>query len=271
MVFLPNTQKAALAFPAMPRFKVGLQLHPQGTGTDALQAAWQAADAMGVDSLWVWDHFFPICGDPDATHFEAFSLLAAMAVTTRRATIGAMVACNSYRNPDLLADMSRTIDHLSGGRYVLGIGAGWFERDYNEYGYIFGTAARRLDALSAALPRIEERLAKLNPPAKGPMPILIGGGGEQKTLKLVAQYAQMWNCSSNDLDVIAHKNGIIDKWCAELGRPPSEIERTALVQPGVNPDDYLAAGVTHLIMSMGHPFDLAPIQRLIDARICASS
>jgi probable F420-dependent oxidoreductase len=247
-------------------YKVGLQLHPQATATDSLQAAWQAADAMGVDSLWVWDHFYPLYGDPDAEHFEAFSLLAAMAVTTRRATIGAMVACNSYRNPELLADMSRTIDHLSGGRYVLGIGAGWFERDYTEYGYEFGTAGRRLNALTEALPRIKSRLAVLNPPPKGPMPLLIGGGGEQKTLRLVAEHAQMWNTVSADLEVIAHKNSVIDKWCAEIGRPPSEIERTALVGPDADPDAYLAAGITHLVLTSGTPFDLAPLQRLLDGR-----
>jgi probable F420-dependent oxidoreductase len=250
----------------VPHYKVGLQLHPQATGTDSLQAAWQAADAMGVDSLWVWDHFYPLYGDPDAEHFEAFSLLAAMAVTTRRATIGAMVACNSYRNPDLFADMSRTIDHLSGGRYVLGIGAGWFERDYHEYGYIFGTPGRRLDALATALPRIKERLAKLNPPPKGPMPILIGGGGEKKTLKLVAEHAQMWNTTSDDLEVIARKNNIIDKWCAEIGRNPSDIERSALVGPDADPEAYIAAGITHLVLSIGTPYDLAPLQRLLDGR-----
>jgi probable F420-dependent oxidoreductase len=250
----------------MASFKVGLQIHPQGTDTKTMQAAWQAADALGVDSLWVWDHFYPLYGDPDASHFEAFSLLAAMAVTTRRATIGAMVTCNSYRNPELLADMSRTIDHLSGGRYVLGIGAGWFERDYDEYGYEFGTAGQRLAALAEALPRIKSRLSKLNPPAEGPMPILIGGGGEQKTLRMVAQYAQMWNSTSADLDVIAHKNTVINRWCAEIGRDPGEIERSALVGPDADPIAYMNAGITHLVLTSGHPFELAPLQRLLDAR-----
>jgi probable F420-dependent oxidoreductase len=248
----------------MSRYRVGLQLHPQATTTDALQAAWQAADSMRVDTLWVWDHFYPLYGDPEETHFEAWSLLAAMAVTTRRAHFGAMVSCLSYRNADLLADMSRTIDHLSGGRFILGIGAGWFERDYEEYGYPFGTAVERLDALDAALPRIKSRLAKLNPPPTGSLPILIGGGGEKKTLRIVAEYAQMWNSTSSDLAEIAHKNRVIDRWCAEVGRDPSEIERTALVGPEADPDAYLEAGITHLILTRGHPFDLAPLQRLLD-------
>ncbi len=243
---------------------MGLQLRPQGTDTDSLQRAWTAADSLGVDTVWIWDHFYPLFGDADATHFECFSLLAAMAVTTRRARFGPMVACNSYRNPELVADMARTIDHLSGGRFILGIGAGWFERDYREYGYEFGTAGQRLAALGEALPRIENRLSQLNPPPAGPLPLLIGGGGELKTLRLVAQHAEMWNTTSADLELIAHKNRVIDRWCAEIGRDPSEIERSALVSADVDPDAYLAAGITHLILSSGHPFDLAPLQRLID-------
>jgi probable F420-dependent oxidoreductase len=248
----------------MSRFKVGLQLHPQATSTEALQAAWQAADNMRVDTLWVWDHFYPLYGDPEETHFEAWSLLAAMAVTTRRAHFGAMVSCLSYRNPDLIADMARTIDHLSSGRFILGLGSGWFERDYDEYGYEFGTTGERLDALETALPRIKRRLSKLNPPPEGSLPLLLGGGGEKRTLKLVAQHAQMWNTTSQDLTEIAHKNRVLDRWCAELGRDPSEIERSALVTADADPDAYLDAGITHLILTSGHPFDLSPLQRLID-------
>jgi probable F420-dependent oxidoreductase len=245
------------------RFRVGVQLHPQATSTTALQRAWQAADGLGVDSIWVWDHFFPLYGSPDAEHFECWSLLAAMAVTTKRARFGAMVSCIGYRNPDLLADIARTVDHLSGGRLVLGLGAGWFSRDYDEYGYTFGTAGSRLDGLEDGLERIRTRIGKLNPPPAGGLPILIGGGGERRTLRMVARHAQMWN-GIGEPDVLRHKNTVIDRWCAEEGRDPAEIERTALVPPDVDPEPYLDAGITHLIVMTGDPFDLAPVQRLLD-------
>ena len=217
-----------------------------------------------VDSIWTWDHFYPLYGEPDAAHFEAWSLLAAMAVDTQQARLGLLVGCNSYRNPDLLADMARTVDHLSGGRLYLGIGSGWFERDYDEYGYEFGTAVGRLRALGDALPRMKARLAKLNPAPVGPLPILIGGGGEKVTLRLVAEHADAWN-TFGPPETYAHKNAVLDDWCAQLGRDPATIERTVGI-PAHEVDDvekYLDAGATHLIVMTGHPYDLGPVERLL--------
>src|SRR3954469_1518191 len=119
--------------------------------------------------------------------------MASLAEVTERAQIGALVVCNSYRNPELLADAHRTIDHISGGRCILGIGSGWFEKDFDEYGYEFGTKAGRLKLLRQALPRIEKPLARLTPPPQHKIPILIGGSGPKVTLKLVAKHADAWH------------------------------------------------------------------------------
>ncbi|MFN8035346.1 MAG: LLM class F420-dependent oxidoreductase [Acidimicrobiia bacterium] len=250
----------------MSRCKVGVQLHPQATTSDELLAAARAADALGVDSIWVWDHFYPLYGDPDAAHFEAYTLLAAMAAQTEHAQLGALVTCNSYRNPNLLADMSRTIDHISHGRFTLGIGSGWFERDYREYGYDFGTAGERLRALRDALPIIRARLGKLNPPPVGRLPILVGGSGERVTLKLVAEHADGWN-TFGPPENFAHKNAVLDEWCERIGRDPAEIERTVAINTNelASLDAYLEAGAQHLIVMVGPPFELEGVRPILAA------
>jgi probable F420-dependent oxidoreductase len=248
----------------MTGFRVGVQLHPQNTTVDELRAAWNEADALDVDSIWIWDHFFPLYGHPHAAHFEAYTLLAAMAAETRHAEIGALVTCNSYRNPNLLADMARTIDHISGGRFVLGIGSGWFERDFDEYGYEFGTAPSRLQDLARALPIIMDRFSRLEPPPRGRLPILVGGGGEQVTLRLVAEHADAWN-SFGPPDVYRHKNAVLEQWCRRLDRDPRQIERTVGINTGEigNWQAYLDAGAEHLIVMLGPPYDLEPVRQLL--------
>ena len=236
----------------------------------AIRDAVALADDAGADVIFTWDHFFPLSGDPDGKHFECWTVLGAWAEQTHRAELGALVSCNSYRNPDLLADMARTVDHISGGRLILGIGAGWFERDYVEYGYEFGSPGTRIADLAAAMPRIRARWAALNPAPTRDIPVLIGGGGERKTLRIVAEHATIWH-TFGDAEVIAHKSGVLDDWCAQVGRDPAQIERSVGVGRQGRPDDgaeaLLAAGVTLFTAEAGGPdYDLGPLQEWLGWR-----
>jgi probable F420-dependent oxidoreductase len=249
--------------------RIGVQLQPQHAEYATIRRAAAEAEELGVDILFNWDHFYPLYGDADGLHFECWTMLAAWAESTSRVEIGALVTCNSYRNPELLADMARTVDHISDGRLILGIGSGWFEKDYQEYGYEFGTAGGRLDALSEALPRIETRLGKLNPPPTRKIPVLIGGGGEKKTLKMVAKHADIWH-GFGEPEVVERKVKILDQHCADVGRDPAEIERSVAVGEG-RPEELgpklQALGVTLFTVATGGPdYDLSLLRDWIEWR-----
>jgi probable F420-dependent oxidoreductase len=250
--------------------RVAVQLQPQHADYAHIRDAVLRAEALGVDLVMNWDHFYPLYGDPEGKHFECWTMLAAWAEQTERVELGALVSGGGYRNPDLLADMARTVDHISGGRLVLGIGGGWFEKDYAAYGYDFGTPGSRLRLLGENLGRISSRLGELNPPPTRRIPVLIGGGGERKTLRLVAEHAHIWHCFG-DADVLRHKSSVLAEHCAHGGRDPQEIERSAAAPKDRGDLDVLAElGVSLFTIGVGGPeYDLSSLPELLrwrDAR-----
>lgn len=237
--------------------RIGIQLQPQHATYDVLRRAVRRAEEAGVDLVMNWDHFFPLSGEADGLHYECWTMLGAWAEQTSRVEIGALVTCNSYRNPELLADMARTVDHISGGRLILGIGSGWFERDYTAYGYDFGTAGSRLDDLAAAMPRIRARWAQLNPAPTRDIPVMIGGGGEKKTLRIVAEHATIWH-SFGDAETLRHKLGVLARHGDEVGRDTSAIEVSVAggspdEVPGPEVDELYAAGARLITLSTSGP------------------
>jgi probable F420-dependent oxidoreductase len=212
--------------------RIAAQLHPQHGAWRDLRAAAIRAEELGFDVVYTWDHFFPLYGPPDGAHFECWSMLAAIAEATSRVEIGPLVTCNSYRNPQLLADIVRTVDHISGGRVINGIGAGWFKRDYEAYGYPFAGIGERLGALERAIPEILDRLDRLNPPPVRKVPLLIAGRGERRTLRLVARYADGWHATVPDRPAELEPTvAALLRHCTEVGRDPADIEWGVGVEP----------------------------------------
>ncbi|MDQ3879522.1 MAG: TIGR03560 family F420-dependent LLM class oxidoreductase [Chloroflexota bacterium] len=223
--------------------KLGILAWNQYTDWPSLEAVGKRVDELGYDSLWTWDHLYPIVGSWEGPIFEGYLTLAAWACETKRTTLGLMVGANTFRNPALVAKMITTLDHISDGRAVLGIGAAWFEREHIAYGIHFGTGfGERLDRLDEAVEVMRGMLDGHRPTARGRfyqardvrndpppvqqrLPLLIGGAGERKTLRTVARYADAWNVGG-DADRIRHKDEVLRRWCDEVGRDPSEIERT---------------------------------------------
>ena len=249
--------------------RIGVQIHPQHGDVSGMRRAAIEAEEMGADLLYTWDHFFPLYGDPGGSHFECWTLLAAWAAVTSRIELGPLVTCQSYRNPHLLADMARTVDHISGGRLVFGIGAGWFERDYESYGFPFGTTRSRLDALESVLPLVLSRWDVLVPPPARRPPVLIGGTGPQRTLRLVARHADVWHAMfPSSPSSVARLLPVLSRWCDVEGRSLADIELAVGIEPDALADDlacfaddYVAFGFRQFTLGVTGPrYDLEPVR-----------
>lgn len=249
------------------RIKISAQVQPHHQTVEAMRDAWRTAESLGVDALFNWDHLAPRFGDLDGATYECWTTLGAMAEATSSVRIGPAVSAVTLRNPALLADMSRTVDVLSGGRLILGLGAGGWERDLVDAGYPLGTARSRLEELERAIPIIRHRWQDKNPPpVHGTIPIMIGSNGEKVGLRIVAEHADIWNGQGDPAEV-AHLNGVLDDWCTQVGRDPDEIERSVLLIRPYQVDlagEYVEAGIRHFIYSVRAPGnDFSPVERLL--------
>ena len=244
--------------------RIGVQLNPQHAEYAEIRRACRAVEEAGADVVFNWDHFWPLSGDRVGRHFECWTMLGAWAETTTRIEFGPLVSAVGYRNPDLLADMARTLDHVSGGRIVLGVGAGFRRAEYDEYGFPFGTPSERVRQLADGLARIERRMGLLNPAPTRKIPVLVAGGGERKTLAVVARYADILNTFAEG-DDYARKSRILDEHCARIGRDPAQIERSVLVagDPAAAGEPLLANGARLFILGVNPPYDLSEVRRWI--------
>lgn len=244
------------------------------------------AEENGFDSVWVMDHLYQIgmVGPKEDPMLEAYTLLSALAARTRRVSLGTMVTGVTYRNPALLAKIVTTLDVISSGRAILGIGAAWNDEEHAGYGFEFSQVKERMDRLEEALqiiramstepaPSFEGRYYRVrgvlnNPrPIRGRIPILIGGGGEKRTLRLVAQYGDACNLFG-DPDTVRHKLDVLERHCADVGRDPAEITKTVLLTVG-NPAAvgdriaaYRAVGVDGVVVNMPQVGDLDAVAQV---------
>jgi probable F420-dependent oxidoreductase len=267
----------------MPRpVRVGVQLWPGGAPDyRSWRQAVLHAEELGADVIFGYDHFhrpamegivdaMPILSEvqPDEVNFEGWTALASWGEITTRPDIGLLVTGIGYRNPDLLADMARTVDHISSGRLILGLGSGWYEKDYTTYGYDYGTWKTRFDLFDEGLERIERRLEKLNPPPVRKIPILIGGSGAKRTIPAVAKHADIWH-TFLPLDQFNHASKLVGELATVNGRNDSDIERSSVWESARDGDAYREAGVT-LFTTEIHPtaagYDFGTLEHMVQWR-----
>jgi F420-dependent oxidoreductase-like protein len=246
------------------------------------RAAWRWADDLGYDTAWIPDHFYAGFGDPEGPCLEAWSVLAAMAEATRRIRIGPMVLGNTYRHPAVVANMAATLDIISGGRLILGLGAGWMQAEHDGYGIPLPPVRERLDRLDEAARvikllltehratfdgryyQLRDALCEPKPVQRPHPPLLIGGGGEQRTLRVVAKYADEWNGEVGPSGM-ARKLGILREHCAAVGRDPSEIAVSVLLRSEAEAEATYAS-----MVAAGNPNLAADRQRLIEQGVPAA-
>ena len=305
----------------MTDFRFGILLWSQvGTWPEMLDAA-RRIDRLGYDHLWTWDHIHAIMGDPLQPIYEGYVVLGAWAAATERTKLGLLVGANTFRNPGLVAKSVTTVDHVSGGRAMLGIGGAWFEYEHVAHGIEFGASAGQrlgwMDEATTAMRTLLDGGVATSPsggryafheleqhplPIQAHLPIMIGGGGEKKTLRTVAKLADYWNVNAAP-DALARKNAILTEHCAAVGRDPSTIIRTsntwivirdtaaeaervwaaAMARNGGGPKDdnryriflgppalvaeklleHVAAGFESTIVELPAPYDTETIERLI--------
>jgi len=238
---------------------LGAHVGQQNMNMADLRALWRKFDGAGVDWISAWDHFYeapPKNGTEP--HFEALATLGALAAETRNARIGCLVFYVGYRNPALLAKAATTLDHISGGRFELGLGAGWHVWEATAYGYPFPDIGTRLDMLDEAVQVIRSLLTRdrttyagkhfqvddascLPAPLQPRLPIWIGGVGEKRTLNIVAEHADGWNAAYLPVDEFARVNAVLSHWCEEVGRDPASLRRAINLSFNLGED---AAAVT---------------------------
>lgn len=259
--------------------RVGVQLWPGGAPDyRSWREAMLKAEELGADAIFGYDHFhkpftLPVQDgppellpeQPDVTNFDGWTALASWGEITTNAEIGLLVTGIGFRNPELLADMARTVDHISGGRLILGLGSGWYEKDYTEYGYEYGTFKSRMDLFEQSLVRLESRLKKLVPPPVRQIPILIGGVGVKRTLPLVVGHADIWHTFAT-VEEFRRKNAILKELAAAAGRAEKLIERSVHWTGRENGDAFVAEGVTLFtteIHPTEHGYDFAELKDLL--------
>ncbi len=247
--------------------KLGILLWSQAASWPELLDAAKRVDRLGYAHLWTWDHLYAIFGDPYQPIFEGWTTLAAWAMATEQTRLGLLVGANTFRNPGLVAKSVTTLDHISGGRAILGIGGAWMEPEHQAHGIDFGSGfGQRLDWLDESVAAIRPVLdgrsvtsapgghyafddLRHQPPTVQPkVPIMIGGSGEKKTLRTVARYADMWN-AMGPVDFMRHKVDVLHEHCAAVGRDPSEIEFTLGVKVTIRDTKAEAERVWHEAMA----------------------